>query len=93
MLVEVLAFVVPLLLPIAAIVSEAPLRTLVASFVPLALLGVSRLLICLTQRQSPTTLFWHPVTILVTLVGQVAGIVDVVTGRRVAVEEPLEATA
>ncbi len=93
MLVEVLAFVVPLLLPIAAILSEAPLRTVVASFVPLALLGVSRLLICLLQRQSPRTLFWHPVTILVALVGQVAGIADVVTGRRVSVEEPLEATA
>ena len=73
MLVEVLAFVVPLLLPIAAIISGAPLRTIVASFVPLALLGVSRLLICLTQRQPLTTLFWHPVTILVALVGQVAG--------------------
>ena len=73
MLVEVLAFVVPLLLPVAAIVSGAPLRTVVASFVPLALLGVSRLLICLIQRQSPRTLLWHPVTILVALVGQVAG--------------------
>ncbi len=93
MLVEVLAFVVPLLLPIAAILSGAALRTVVASFVPLALLGVSRLLICLLQRQSPRTLFWHPVTILVALIGQVAGIADVVTGRHISVEEPLEAPA
>jgi len=93
MLVEVLAFVVPLLLPVAAILSGAPIRTLIASFVPLFLLGVSRLLICLTQRQSPRTLLWHPVTIVVALIGQAAGVADVVTGRRVSVEEPLEAPA
>ena len=92
-LVEVLAFAVPLLLPIAAILSGAPLRTIVASFVPLILLGASRLLICLTQRQSPRTLAWHPVTVLVALVGQAAAIADVVTGRRVSVEDPLEAPA
>jgi 4-hydroxybenzoate polyprenyltransferase len=93
MLLEVLAFGVPLLLPVAAILSGAPVRTLIASFVPLILLLVSRLLICLIQRQSPRTVVWHPVTILVALVGQMAGIADVVTGRRVSVEEPLEVPA
>jgi hypothetical protein len=93
MLLEVLAFGVPLLLPVAAILSGAPVRTLIASFVPLILLLVSRLLICLIQRQSPRTVVWHPVTILVALIGQMAGIADVVTGRRVSVEEPLEVPA
>jgi hypothetical protein len=92
-LLEVLAFVVPLLLPIAAILSGAGLRTIVAALIPLILLGASRLLICLLQRQSPRTLFWHPVTVLVALVGQAAAIADVVTGRRVPVDEPLDAPA
>ena len=92
-LLEVLAFVVPLLLPIAAILSGAGIRTIVAALIPLILLGASRLLICLLQRQSPRTLFWHPVTVLVALVGQAAAIADVVTGRRVPVDEPLDAPA
>ena len=89
-LLEVLAFAVPVLLPFAAVLSGAEVRTVVASLVPLALLMAGRLLICLTQRQPPTAIIWHPVTVIVTLVGQVAGIADVVTGRRVTREEPLE---
>ncbi len=94
MLLEVLAFVVPLLLPVAAILSGAPIRTLVASFVPLILLGVeppADLPHSSASRRGPSC--WHPVTVLVALVGQVAAIADVVTGRRVSVEEPLEAPA
>jgi hypothetical protein len=34
-----------------------------------------------TQRQSPTTIAWHPVTVLIALTGQILGIADHVAGR------------
>ena len=78
---QVLADVVPLLLPPLALISGAEARTLVASFIPLFLLGFARFALILTQRQPMTTVLWHPVTIGLALIGQAAGVVDHVTGR------------
>jgi hypothetical protein len=76
------AFVVPLVLPFAALFGGAEPRLLLASFVPLFLLLAFRVSITLTQRQSLLTVLTHPVTVVVALAGQVAAIVDHVTGRR-----------
>ena len=80
-LLEAMAWVVPLLLPILAWLSDAGPRLIVASFVPLLLLGAMRVALTLTQREPFTTVLWHPVTVGLTLLGQLAGIVDHVIGR------------
>ncbi len=80
-LLETMAWVVPMLLPILAWLSDAGPRLLVASFVPLLLLGAMRVALTLTQREPFTTVLWHPVTVGLTLLGQLAGIVDHVIGR------------
>jgi 4-hydroxybenzoate polyprenyltransferase len=78
---EGLAYVLPMVLPPLALLSGVEARTLVASFIPLFLLGFARFALVLTQRQPLTTVFWHPVTVGLTLIGQLAGLVDHVTGR------------
>ncbi len=78
---ELLVFVVPFVLPPFAILSHQEPRSVIVSFVPLALLLVMRLALTLTQRQSAWTILWHPVTVVLTLVGQLLGIVDHLTGR------------
>ena len=70
------AWIGPLALPAAAILADVPSDVLLLTLVPLALLVVTRLLLALTQRQPLLSVVWHPVTVLVVLVGQVAGIVD-----------------
>jgi len=80
-LLELVAFVVPLLLPILAFVSGVGPRTLIASLAPLFLLAAMRVALALTQRQPATTILWHPVTVGLALVGQLAAIVDHVIGR------------
>ena len=52
-----------------------------ASGIPLFLLGFARFALVLTQRHPLTTVFWHPVTVAVTLFGQALGLVDHVIGR------------
>jgi 4-hydroxybenzoate polyprenyltransferase len=79
--IETLAYVVPFVLPALALLMGTSIRTIVASFVPLLLLGAMRLALTLTQRQPLTTILWHPVTVGITLIGQFAGIVDHVLGR------------
>ena len=59
---ETLAYLVPMVLPLVAFVSGAEARALVASFIPLFLLGFARFALVLTQRHPLTTVFWHPVT-------------------------------
>jgi 4-hydroxybenzoate polyprenyltransferase len=78
---QVLAYLVPMILPPLALISGAEARTLVASCIPLFLLGFARFALILTQRQPLTTVFWHPVTVGLALIGQLAGLVDHVTGR------------
>jgi hypothetical protein len=75
-------YLVPLLLPAIAILGREDPDIIAASLVPLAVLLVMRLALAITQRQSPATIAWHPVTVIVTLIGQVAGIADHVLGRR-----------
>ncbi len=76
MLAEVIAFVLPLLLPMAAVLTHQPARVVAAAGIPLALLLAGRLVLLVTQRSAPTTLLWHPVTVLLALVAQAAGVVD-----------------
>jgi lycopene elongase/hydratase (flavuxanthin-forming) len=78
---QALAYVVPMVLPLVAFVSGAEARTLVASCIPLFLLGFARFALVLTQRHPLTTVVWHPVTIAVTLFGQTLGLLDHVIGR------------
>ncbi len=78
---QALAYVVPLVLPVIAFVSGQEARTVVASFVPLFLLGFARFALVLTQRHPLSTVLWHPVTVGVTLVSQSAALVDHVVGR------------
>jgi hypothetical protein len=78
---EGLAYVLPLVLPPLALLSGVEARTLVASLIPLFLLGFARFALVLTQRQPLTTVLWHPVTVVLALFGQLAGLVDHVTGR------------
>ncbi len=91
--VQVLAFLVPMVLPPLAFISGAEARVVVASCVPLFLLGFARFALVLTQRQPLTTVLWHPVTVGLTLVGQLAGVMDHITGRRPAWRRPDQALA
>lgn len=81
LVVEVLAFVLPFLLPLAAILAGVPDGLVGQAFVPLAVLAVARLALVVTQHHPPTTIAWHPVTVGLMLVGQVAAIVDLAVGR------------
>ncbi len=74
------AFLVPLLLPAVAALSHVDADLLAASCIPLLILVVMRLFLAIFERQSPGALLWHPVTILLALIGQVMGIVDHVAG-------------
>ncbi len=78
----VATYLVPLLVPAVAVLGREDPDVIAASLVPLAVLLVARLALMVTQRQSPATVAWHPVTVIVMLVGQVAGIADHVLGRR-----------
>jgi 4-hydroxybenzoate polyprenyltransferase len=80
-LLETTAWVLPLVLPLLAVLSDAGPRLLLASFAPLLLLGAMRVAMTLTQRQPFTSILWHPITVGLTLLGQLAAIVDHVTGR------------
>jgi hypothetical protein len=74
----VIAFLVPLVLPPLAILTRQDPSIVAASFVPLTLVLVMRLALAITQRQSLATIAWHPVTVVVMLIGQVAGIIEYV---------------
>ncbi len=78
----VATYLVPLILPAVAVLGREGPDVIAASLLPLAVLLAVRLALTITQRQSPATIAWHPVTVLVMLIGQVAGIVDHVVGRR-----------
>lgn len=80
--VESAAFLLPLALPPAALIAGVPDAVLRASFLPLTVLVLLRLALAVSHRQSAVTIVWHPVTIAVAIVGQLAGIVDHVRGRR-----------
>jgi hypothetical protein len=80
-LVEVVAFLVPLALPIAALIAGQPPALVGAASAPLGLLLLARIALVLTQRHPPITIAWHPVTILLALAGQAAGLADHVAGQ------------
>jgi hypothetical protein len=80
-LAQLLAFGVPLALPIVALVTGAPAAVTAGAIVPLLLLIVARLALAITQRQPITTILWHPLTVALMTAGQVGGIADFVVGR------------
>ena len=90
LLVEVVGFVMPLALPAIAVLSDQSPALVGVASLPLALLLAARVVLVATQRQSPTTIAWHPVTILIALIGQIAGIADHIAGRA---PKPVAATA
>ncbi|MBA2701513.1 MAG: glycosyltransferase, partial [Chloroflexi bacterium] len=83
-IIEALAFLGPLVLPLAAWLAGVRPPALLAALAPLAVLLLARTVLAVTQRQSLLTIAWHPVTIVVTLAGQLLGIADHALGREPA---------
>ncbi|MEO5884315.1 MAG: glycosyltransferase [Candidatus Limnocylindrales bacterium] len=81
MVLEVIAFLVPLLLPVLAIVADGEPALVARATIPLVVLLAARSALAATQRQPLISIAWHPVTVLLTLIGQGAGIWDHVAGR------------
>jgi len=75
------AFLVPVLLPAVAILSRVDADLVAAACIPLLILLVLRLLLAISDRQSPGAIVWHPVTVLLAVIGQGLGIADHVAGR------------
>lgn len=80
---ELATFVAPLLVLPAAILGRAEAPIMAAATVPLVVLVLFRFALAVTQRQPLESIGWHPVTVAVAVVGQVAGIRDRVRGRRI----------
>jgi 4-hydroxybenzoate polyprenyltransferase/GT2 family glycosyltransferase len=80
---ETMAWIVPVLLPVLAWLAEAEPRQLLASFAPSALLVAMRIALAVGERHPASTVLWHPVTAPLTVIGQLAAIVDHVVGRPV----------
>lgn len=79
---ELAAFVAPLLLLPAAILGRAGTPILAAATIPLVMLVLFRFALAVTQRQPLESIAWHPVTVAIAVVGQIAGIADRVRGDR-----------
>ena len=67
---EALAFLLPLVLPVAALAGAAETTVLAASLVPLAILALARLALAITQEQPLATIAWHPLTVAATILYQ-----------------------
>jgi hypothetical protein len=91
LLLSATAFLAPLVLPAVAILAREDRDVVVAACIPLAVLVAMRALLAIVERQPPTAILWHPVTILITLIGQVLGLVDHVLGRETPTGEPAPA--
>jgi hypothetical protein len=81
-LLEVAAFLLPLIVVPWALLADLDLVRTGIAFVPLVVLIGMRLLLAVTQRQPLVSILWHPVTIIAMLIGQGAGIVDHVVRPR-----------
>lgn len=79
--IEALGFVGPLVLPILAVANGVPILTLAASLLPLGLVVALRGALVVTHIHPIAGIALHPIGVAVTLVGRVAGIADLVTGR------------
>jgi hypothetical protein len=83
--VEVVAFLAPLIVPAIAILKGAEPDVIALSAIPLLVLLAMRLTLVIVGRQPLVTIPWHPVTVLIALGGQLAGIVDHVVGPPIGV--------
>lgn len=78
---EALVFLAPVIVPVVAAADGVPLLTLAASLLPLGLVLAMRGALVVTHLHPVAGITLHPVGAVVTLVGRVAGIADLVTGR------------
>ena len=78
------AFVAPLLLPIAAVLTDGAPGLVAFSAVPLVVLLLARLTLAATQREPLLSILWHPVTAAIAIGGQLASLADHIRGRRSA---------
>ena len=88
LILALVGFVVPMLLPGAAILLRVDADLLLVACVPLVLLIGTRLAIIATQHHPLRTLLWHPVTVGLLVVGQVAAIADHIRGPRAPERSP-----
>ena len=66
----------PVVLPAVAWLIGAPRETIVAGLIPLGMLLIARVVLAVTQRGSLRAIGWHPVTILVAVIGVGLAVVD-----------------
>ena len=64
------------MLPVIAWASGAPRETILAASIPLGMLLLGRVLLAVTQRGSLRAIGWHPVTMVVAVVGVVLAVID-----------------
>lgn len=81
LLLQIGAYVLPLVAAPAALLGDRDLTAIGLALVPLSVLILMRLALALTQREPLPSILWHPVTVLVSLVGQAAGLRDHVVRR------------
>ena len=74
------AWLLPCVLPVAGLVTGDPVL-LAGGLVALGLVVAFRVLLAIRERMPLRTVVWHPLTVAVTTVAQVASVVDAVRGR------------
>ena len=78
--IQALTWLGPVVLPIVALAAGVRGTALAVALVPVVLLVVTRVALCVTQRQPLGSIMWHPVTASSALLGGGLGIVDHVRG-------------
>lgn len=81
LLLVLLGWVAPLVLPLLAIVVGAPTGVVAVAVIPLALLALARLALAATQRGSVQAIAWHPMMAAVAVVGILLGVLDAARGE------------
>ncbi|MCU0483548.1 MAG: prenyltransferase [Chloroflexi bacterium] len=78
---ETAAFILPLVLPLAALASGAEPAVLAGALVPLAILAAARLALAIGQAEPLVTIAWHPLTGVSTILFQAWAIGAWLLGR------------
>ena len=82
LLLVLLGWIAPVVLPLVAWLGGAATGLLAASLLPLALLLLARAVLAATQRGSVRAIAWHPVMAAVAVLGIVLALIDHAGGRR-----------
>jgi len=77
-----IAYLVPLALPLIAILDGAEPGLVGAALIPLITLVLARIMLAVTQRQPLASIIWHPATIVIALAGLLGGVGDHIRGHR-----------